>query len=98
MAEVGSDGPQFHEEAGRLARERGIDQLFALGVQSARAARSFGPGQHFTDMAALNAAVLAALPQFSSVLVKGSRSMQMERVVQAISAAHAIFSEPSHVA
>ena len=98
MAEVGSQGPQFHEEAGRLARNCGIEQLFALGTQSARAASSFGQGQHFTDMATLNAAVLAALSQFSSMLVKGSRSMQMERVVQAVSAAPTTFPESSHAA
>ena len=98
MAEVGSQGPQFHAEAGQLARRSGIDLLLALGLQSAGAASSFGHGQHFSDIAALNAAVLAALPQFTSVLVKGSRSMQMERVVHAILAAHPTFSEPSHAA
>ena len=98
MAEVGSQGPQFHEEAGQLAREGSIDHLFALGSQSAGAASSFGPGRHFDDMATLNAAVLAALPQFASVLVKGSRSMQMERVVQAISTAHTTFPESFHAA
>ena len=86
MGEVGSQGPQFHEEAGQLARTRGIDKLFTLGAQSARAASSFGPGLHFNDVDALNAAVLAELPQLASVLVKGSRFMKMERVVQAITA------------
>ena len=86
MGEVGDQGPQFHEEAGHLARTCGIDKLFTLGAQSARAASSFGPGLHFNDVDALNAAVLAELPQLGSVLVKGSRFMKMERVVQAITA------------
>jgi len=43
-------------------------------------------GRHFDGIDALNAAVLARLPQVGSVLVKGSRFMKMERVVQAIEA------------
>ena len=84
MGEVGDQGPQFHAEAGRFAREQGVDQLFLLGAESARAADSFGGGRHFLHMDDLNAALLAALPQFGSVLVKGSRFMKMERVVHAV--------------
>ena len=84
MGEVGEQGPQFHAEAGRLARERGIENLFTFGVQAERAAESFQRGQHFEDMAALVGAVQAELPQLGSVLVKGSRFMKMERVVQAV--------------
>ena len=43
-------------------------------------------GRHFADIEALNAAVLQALGQAESVLVKGSRFMKMERVVEAITA------------
>ena len=43
-------------------------------------------GRHFADIDSLNAAVLAELPRVASVLVKGSRFMKMERVVQAITA------------
>ncbi|MDW5445008.1 UDP-N-acetylmuramoyl-tripeptide--D-alanyl-D-alanine ligase [Polaromonas sp. SM01] len=85
MGEVGDQGPAFHAEAGVYARERGIEQLFTLGVQSAGTAQAFGRGQHFgDDLAALQAAVSAVLPEVASVLVKGSRFMKMERVVQAI--------------
>jgi len=84
MGEVGDQGPELHEEAGRYARERGIENLFALGQQSERAVSSFERGQHFENIEALNAAVLDQLGQLGSVLVKGSRFMQMERVVQAI--------------
>ena len=81
MGEVGDQGPQFHREVGDYARERGIDALFTLGEQAA----GMG-GRHFGDVDALNAAVLAQLPGVASVVVKGSRFMKMERVVQAITA------------
>jgi murE/murF fusion protein len=86
MGEVGDQGPEFHAEAGQLARTLGIEALFTLGDLSAAASTRFIAAQHFADMPALQAAVLAALPGVSSVLVKGSRFMKMERVVEAISA------------
>jgi UDP-N-acetylmuramoyl-tripeptide--D-alanyl-D-alanine ligase len=81
MGEVGDQGPQFHAEVGAYARERAIPQLFTLGEQ----ARGMG-GRHFGTIEQLVAAVLAALPGVASVLVKGSRFMKMERVVEAITA------------
>ena len=86
MGEVGDKGPQFHEEAGRYASAQGIEILYALGSQSSTASKSFGSGQHFEDNDTLIAAVLAQLPRVGSILVKGSRFMKMERVVQAITA------------
>ncbi|MDP3413775.1 MAG: Mur ligase family protein, partial [Polaromonas sp.] len=87
MGEVGDQGPAFHAEVGVFARERGIEQLFTLGKQSGDAAASFGAGRHFgDDLPALQAAVAAALPGLGSALVKGSRFMRMERVVEAIAA------------
>ena len=83
MGEVGDQGPAFHQEVGDYARERRIEQFFTLGEQAAGM-----KGRHFADIDALNAAVLEALPHAASVLVKGSRFMKMERVVEAI-AAHA---------
>jgi UDP-N-acetylmuramoyl-tripeptide--D-alanyl-D-alanine ligase len=86
MGEVGDQGPRFHEEAGRFAAERGVEMLFTLGAQAGQALAGFGKGRHFQDIETLNAAVLAQLPGLSSVLVKGSRFMKMERVVEAVTA------------
>jgi len=80
MGEVGNQGPQFHAEAGVHARDSGIEQVFALGALSAHMAGA----RHFDDMAALITAVREQLPEVGSVLVKGSRFMRMEQVVQAI--------------
>jgi UDP-N-acetylmuramoyl-tripeptide--D-alanyl-D-alanine ligase len=79
MGEVGDQGPQFHAEVGQYARERGIERLLTLGEQSRAMA-----GEHFEGIEALNAAVVAELRRATSVLVKGSRFMAMERVVEAI--------------
>jgi UDP-N-acetylmuramoyl-tripeptide--D-alanyl-D-alanine ligase len=98
MGEVGDQGPRFHAEAGAYARTRGIELLFALGEQSAQAAASFGAGRHFEDMGTLNTAVLDALSRCASVLVKGSRFMKMERVVEAITSRAAPQEESVHAA
>jgi UDP-N-acetylmuramoyl-tripeptide--D-alanyl-D-alanine ligase len=81
MGEVGNQGPAFHAEVGDYARERGIEQLFTHGDQAHGM-----KGRHFAGIDALNAAVVQALPETESVLVKGSRFMKMERVVEAITA------------
>ncbi len=84
MGEVGAQGPQFHAEVGAYARQRGVEALWTAGALAAHAARAFGGAAcHFDDVPALMAA-LGELPAASSLLVKGSRFMRMERVVQAV--------------
>ncbi len=87
MGEVGSEGIAFHEEIGEYARTRHIDQLFTVGELARHASRAFGrPARHFETMETLNEEV-ASVPPGASVLVKGSRFMQMERVVQRLTGA-----------
>ncbi len=86
MGEVGTQGPNFHAEMGHHARAQQIDALLALGELSRHATQAYGPGQHFENMDTLQSAVLAQLPQVGSVLVKGSRFMKMERVIDALQA------------
>jgi UDP-N-acetylmuramoyl-tripeptide--D-alanyl-D-alanine ligase len=85
MGEVGERGPEFHREVGAHARERGIDGLIALGPMACDAVDAFGEGAvHCTDVDAVLAALRPRLGPAVTVLVKGSRFMRMERVVQAL--------------
>jgi len=88
MGEVGARGPEFHREVGAHARERGIDALVALGPMARDAADAFGArAVHCTDIHSLLAVLRPRLGPSVTVLVKGSRFMRMERVVQALAAA-----------
>lgn len=93
MGELGAGGAGFHHDAGRLARERGVDRLYATGALSARAVEAFGEGAaHYADRTALTSALNHALddalrggPEVPvHVLVKGSRAMAMESVVHSL--------------
>lgn len=85
MAELGDSTAALHAEVGAYAEQAGIDRLFTLGEYAAHAARAFGMrAQSFQDFDALMDALQADLAPAITVLVKGSRRMGMERVVQAL--------------
>lgn len=100
MGEVGDQGPAFHEEVGAYAAEQGVSKLFALGEQCKFAVQGFNEVEklsatsratHFTTLDQLLAELNLALKDDDSskqvhldILVKGSRFMRMERVVQAL--------------
>jgi len=85
MAEVGERGVEFHQEIGRYARERGIDRLYAAGALSRACVAAFGEGaRHFATVEDLITAAQGELRPQTTMLVKGSRFMRMERVVQAL--------------
>lgn len=85
MGEVGPRGPEFHAEVGRRARQRGIERLFAFGPAGAATSQAFGDGGlHCADIGALVDRVRECATPAATVLVKGSRSMRMERVVHAL--------------
>ena len=87
MGEIGEMTGQFHDEIGGYAKSQGVDRLLAFGDSSALAARNFGTGgEHFRKLEDLVAALLAELTPEAIVLVKGSRFMRMERVIDAITA------------
>jgi UDP-N-acetylmuramoyl-tripeptide--D-alanyl-D-alanine ligase len=98
MGEVGEQGEQFHAQVGDQAQRLGIEHLFTHGPLSAAAARQCAGAQHFDTMAALIPAVLEQVPATASVLVKGSRFMRMERVVEAITRQAQERTEESHAA
>lgn len=83
MGELGDTARALHAEIGIEAKSAGIDQLFTLGDLSAAAAAAFGPGgRHFEYIEDLLHDVENLLAPDVTVLVKGSRFMQMERVVK----------------
>jgi UDP-N-acetylmuramoyl-tripeptide--D-alanyl-D-alanine ligase len=87
MGELGENAEALHRQAGRQARELGIDGLYASGNLSRHASEAYGEGGHFYEQQ--QQLIEALLPQMSkevTVLVKGSRSSRMERVVEALCA------------
>jgi UDP-N-acetylmuramoyl-tripeptide--D-alanyl-D-alanine ligase len=92
MAEMGAASAQLHEGVGRLAAELGIEQLIVVGEAAAPMARGFeiGGGQAIVvgDVQAAVQAASARLPGTRLVLVKASRKVRLERVVDELLADH----------
>ncbi len=87
MKELGEDAEDLHREVGASARACGIDRLFAFGDLARNYVEGFGEGATWYGSLDALLAELELAHQSVNVLVKGSRSMRMERVVAAMRAA-----------
>jgi UDP-N-acetylmuramoyl-tripeptide--D-alanyl-D-alanine ligase len=88
MAELGDDAPRLHREVGERAAQAGIKRLFATGGLSRSTVDGFGDGATwFPSPDVLSEALADEAGPNTNVLIKGSRSSRMERVVDALRAA-----------
>ena len=82
MLESGDSAVELHEDIGRIAKEKGIDELLGFGELSESAVKVFGDnGQYFSEKQQLIDYAEKQLHENVSILVKGSRGMRMEEVV-----------------
>jgi len=89
MAELGENARKLHQDIGEKAKKVGIDRMYCLGEYSALACHKFGAkGKSFSDMGELVETLKNELSDNlnnkKTILIKGSRSMQMERAVDAL--------------
>lgn len=85
MGELGPDSEAMHADAGKDARAAGVDCLYATGELARKAADAFGEGGiYFEKQADLISTVRPLMDKDAVILVKGSRRMQMERVVASL--------------
>ena len=85
MAELGDDAELLHAHTGWVVREAGIDNLMATGPLMRHTVESFGEGgRWFESVDELCSELAGSISRGDVVLVKGSRSMGMERVVHAL--------------
>ena len=82
MGELGDEAKTFHKKVGLLAKKRNVEGLFTIGELSIYASNGFGKDAfHFENYDELGKSLIKILGKNSTVLVKGSRSMKMERIV-----------------
>jgi UDP-N-acetylmuramoyl-tripeptide--D-alanyl-D-alanine ligase len=90
MGELGDEAGAMHAQIGAAARAAKVDRLLALGELTRETVAAFGAGaMHFERIEELLAELENALTPDTVVLVKGSRFMQMERVVKSFTDASA---------
>jgi UDP-N-acetylmuramoyl-tripeptide--D-alanyl-D-alanine ligase len=94
MGELGDAATALHRGVGEAIRAAGIDRVFAVGPLSRETVTAFGAGATwFAAVDELIASVSREMNANVNVLVKGSRSARMERVVDAIRAPQALRQE-----
>ena len=87
MGELGNDERLLHQQVGEYAKQAKLDEIYTLGTLSESAAVAFG-GCHFKDKNVLidtlqqKVAAIKADKEEVTILVKGSRSARMEKIVE----------------
>jgi UDP-N-acetylmuramoyl-tripeptide--D-alanyl-D-alanine ligase len=90
FGELGEESAELHREIGRVARDQGIKRLFAVGPNADQSVVGFGNGAaYFETQQALIEQLGREITSDTALLIKGSRSQHMERVVEALQAGEA---------
>lgn len=85
FGELGEASAELHAEIGRQAKAMGVARLFAVGPNAVRAAESFGEGALYCqEHDQLIEQIRQQINENVVLLIKGSRSQHMERVVEAL--------------
>ena len=86
MGELGEWAEQGHRDVGAYAAGK-VSALYAVGPLMRHAVAAFGAeGRHFADQASLIAALANEQGPSTTLLIKGSRSAAMDKVVAALCA------------
>lgn len=86
MAELGDSADEYHREVAQHAQQKGVQKMFAYGPLSCQAASVFGVHGHcFHSHRAMADSIQPLLQENVSLLIKGSRSSHMERLVKSLS-------------
>jgi UDP-N-acetylmuramoyl-tripeptide--D-alanyl-D-alanine ligase len=91
MRELGSESERHHALLAEACQ--GVDPLFAVGEHSRVLARPGGRGRHYPDVDAAIADA-DALPTSGTLLVKASRGIELDRLVDALVARHTAHGSP----
>lgn len=85
MGELGDESVFMHKKAAEIAKQFGVTRLFAYGELTKHSVKEFGAGAtHFNSHSSLIEKLQKELTAGVCVLVKGSRLMQLEKVVEGI--------------
>lgn len=85
MGELGAGDEAMHAAVGRYAQQKNISIFYSFGQASQASSKAYGvEGKHFETLESLITSIQAHMNKNTCVLVKGSRFMKMERVVNAI--------------
>lgn len=86
MLELGKDSEKYHRELAHYLKENGIEKAFFFGEftqlshEEAQSLKLFS--KHFDDKKKLAEEILSLLPEGSLILLKGSRKMKMEEIIE----------------
>ncbi|MBT6274263.1 MAG: UDP-N-acetylmuramoyl-tripeptide--D-alanyl-D-alanine ligase, partial [Chromatiales bacterium] len=85
MAELGDVSDASHRAIGTYAKSHGVKRLLTLGGQTAHTCDAFGAGaQNFLSFESMLEELNRSFRSAGTILVKGSRSSRMERIVNVL--------------
>lgn len=82
MLDLGSEEKQLHFDVGEYAKQKGVDELYCTGPLSKETSDGFN-GKWYETKDEIYEAVKPLLDQGCIVLIKGSRAMKMDTLVDA---------------